>query len=223
MGYMLKPVSAIAIVFSLAGCFLGRPLSKEVSRPVSPLEELWQQMAGFYDSADQAATDTQYYDIRLAMVPIRVSDENYKWLYVEQAVASAPERPYRIRVYRLEQLAEGRFVSRVYALRDERAYLQAWSDPEKLTMLDTADIDEREGCAVFMTRTSPGVFEGATMQGTCESSLRGASYAQAEVFLDGRVLRSWDRGYDQRGNQVWGAERGPYIFKKRREAVSFSE
>jgi len=151
------------------------------------------------------------------MVPIRKADTSFRWLYVEQALAVTPDQPYRIRVYRLEELAPGRFVSRVYALADEEAALQAWEDPGKLQMLDTMSLEERSGCAVFMKRTAPGTYEGSTMPGTCESRLRGASYAQAEVFLQDMELRSWDRGFDLRGNQVWGAVAGPYIFKKYRK------
>jgi hypothetical protein len=28
------------------------------------------------------------------------------------------------------------------------------------------------------------------------------------------MILSWDRGFDANGNQVWGAEKGGYIFKK---------
>lgn len=65
--------------------------------------------------------------------------------------------------------------------------------------------------------------KGLTMQRTCESSLRGATYAQAEVFPDGVELRSWDRGWVLRGKQVCSAVQGPNVFKNRREAGSFSE
>jgi hypothetical protein len=33
-----------------------------------------------------------------------------------------------------------------------------------------------------------------------------------EVRPDGLV--SWDRGFDADGQQVWGAEKGPYVFTR---------
>jgi hypothetical protein len=175
-------------------------------------------MAGHYDSADQAAADSQFYHISLSMVPVRLSDTSYRWLYVEQALGSSPDKPYRVRLYRLEARSPGRFVSRVYTLNDETVYRQAWENPERKAALDTVTILEREGCAVFIREKGDGVYEGATAAGTCESSLRGARYASSEVWFDATEMRSWDRGYDAFGNQVWGAVSGQYIFKKRRPA-----
>ncbi len=55
-------------------------------------------------------------------------------------------------------------------------------------------------------------FEGSTVGEGCASSLRGTSYATSEVFVADGVLASWDRGFDPRGRQVWGATAGPYLF-----------
>lgn len=182
---------------------------------LDPLDRLCATMAGHFDSADQAAADSQFYHISLSMVPVRLSDTVYRWLYVEQALGSSPDKPYRVRLYRLEAMSPGRFVSRVYTLNDETGYEQAWKNPKRKAALDTAAILERAGCAVFIREKGDGVYEGATAVGTCESSLRGARYASSEVWFDATEMRSWDRGYDAFGNQVWGAVSGPYIFKKR--------
>lgn len=55
---------------------------------------------------------------------------------------------------------------------------------------------------------------GATTGDGCGSALRGAAYATSEVVLTPDTLRSWDRGYDKAGKQVWGAVKGPYVFVK---------
>ena len=44
--------------------------------------------------------------------------------------------------------------------------------------------------------------------------MRGASYASSIVTLTPKYLLSWDRGYNKEGEQVWGAEKGGYMFRK---------
>jgi len=72
---------------------------------------------------------------------------------------------------------------------------------------------ERSGCALMLTFEN-GVFTGSTNGKDCTSQFRGASYATSEVVIKADALTSWDRGFDADDNQVWGAETGPYIFKR---------
>jgi hypothetical protein len=48
----------------------------------------------------------------------------------------------------------------------------------------------------------------------CGSTLNGASYATSEVLLESTLLLSWDRGFDARDQQVWGATAGGYVFDR---------
>ena len=65
-----------------------------------------------------------------------------------------------------------------------------------------------------MLRQSGPVWTGSTAGKECGSDLRGASYATSEVTISSSTLESWDRGYDAADKQVWGAEKGPYIFAR---------
>ena len=47
----------------------------------------------------------------------------------------------------------------------------------------------------------------------CFSSDR-CSYTTSEVSIEARAITSWDRGFDADGAQVWGAEKGPYVFAR---------
>jgi len=38
--------------------------------------------------------------------------------------------------------------------------------------------------------------------------------AHREVVITETQMVSWDRGFDAGGKQVWGAEKGGYVFKK---------
>ena len=58
------------------------------------------------------------------------------------------------------------------------------------------------------------MFVGSTEGLACNSDLKGAIYATSIVIVSKDQLYSWDRGYDISGKQVWGSEKGGYIFKK---------
>ena len=45
--------------------------------------------------------------------------------------------------------------------------------------------------------------------------MSGARYATSDVVVDRQRVVSWDRGFDGRDQQVWGATAGPYEFVRR--------
>jgi hypothetical protein len=171
-------------------------------------------MSGSFSSAAQAAADPEnYFDIRLHMAPIWTDRDDGCWLYVEQAAADSPERPYRQRVYRLRQLDDELFESRVYSFEEPLAYAGAWRSAEPLGELTPDDLSERQGCAILL-RWTGATFEGSTLGRLCTSSLRGAAFATSEVVIGSDRLSSWDRGFDDAGQRVWGAAKGAYEFVK---------
>ena len=176
------------------------------------LDTLAAWMTGSFSSSAQAAADEAYFDIRLEMVPIW--EERGRWLYVEQAAATALDRPYRQRVYRLSREPDGAFRSEVYALPEPLRFAGAWCEVAPLADLTAEDLVLREGCAVILERVDEATFGGSTAGTGCESTLRGATYATSEVVVTSDGIESWDRGFDAEGTQVWGAEKGPYLFDK---------
>jgi CpeT protein len=58
-------------------------------------------MAGKYTSEAQSKVDTNYFNISLVMVPIWQDRGDGKWMYVEQAIGTKLDKPYRQRVYHL--------------------------------------------------------------------------------------------------------------------------
>ena len=171
-------------------------------------------MTGSFSSAQQAAEDESYFDIRLFMVPIWESRSDGPWLYVEQSVATALERPYRQRVYNVVATGDGPR-SDVYELPgDPLLYAGAWRDPELFDAITPDSLKLREGCSIYL-RAIGKRFEGSTQGKGCSSSLGDAAYATSEVVLEKGVLTSWDRGFDADDQHVWGATAGPYVFVKR--------
>jgi hypothetical protein len=169
-------------------------------------------MSGSFSSAEQAAADSAYYDIRLEMVRVWPERSDAHWMYIEQAVAGNTDAPYRQRVYRVTQIEEDLFKSEVFTLPDPEEHVGAWASDDPLHELTPDDLELRGGCAVFLRQDALGEFSGGTVGRGCGSELRGAAYATSEVVVGPGRIESWDRGFDSEGNQVWGAEKGPYVF-----------
>lgn len=170
-------------------------------------------MEGSYNSTEQHLKDTtNYFDIRLQIQPIWKNKKDGYWFYVEQAVADFIDKPYRQRVYHLSENADGKLTSVVYTFNDP---LRFTHHPELLEKQLTEDsLLERKGCTVFLSMDKDGNFPGMTDGKSCPSDRKGASYATSEVTITKEKLVSWDRGYSESGEQVWGATLGGYVFIK---------
>ena len=183
--------------------------------PPTPLQELNAWMSGSFSSAQQSASDPDnYFDIRLHMVPIWAERADGPWLYVEQAAASAPDEPYRQRVYHLVKREGGGLRVDVNEFPgDPLRFAGAWAEPSAFDALEPGDLMPRTGCSVHLERSGAG-YTGSTLGKGCSSTLRGASYATSFVTVTENSVTSWDRGFDEADEQVWGPTEGPYRFQR---------
>lgn len=179
-----------------------------------PLDLLAGLMTGSFSSEQQAQADSNYFDIRLEMVPVWTERQDGYWFYVEQAVAGAEMRPYRQRVYHLFE-GNGGYTSFVYELPDPGRFAGKAHDPLPLGSLGPDSLQARAGCAVFLKQTGDSLFAGGTRGKDCNSTLRGATWASSEVEIGPGYIHSWDRGFDDQDLQIWGAEHGPYRFLRK--------
>jgi hypothetical protein len=168
-------------------------------------------MAGSYSSEKQHNQDSTFFDIRLKMVPIWKDRTDARWLYVEQALASKQDKPYRQRIYKITEAQSGTFESAVFTLNSPLRFVGNLNLVEKLS---PDSLQLREGCAVILKKNGRKRFVGATDAKKCPSDMRNAAYATSEVILTSKSICSWDRGYDREDRQVWGAEKGGYQFRK---------
>jgi hypothetical protein len=176
------------------------------------LDRLVECMSGEFSSAAQAKEDGDYRDIHLAMARIWRGRDDGRWLYVEQAVATMLDRPYRQRVYQIVRTDADTIESRVFQLKDPKAAVGAWKGANPLAALTPADLEPLAGCAVVLRRAGADAFEGGTRGKECRNSFGGATYATSEVRVTATGIDSWDRGYDAADKQTWGAEKGGYRF-----------
>ncbi len=214
----LAGILALAVTASACGPGAAPKGTDEIPRIGPPahatLTTLAELMTGSFSSAAQSTADGDYFDIRLEMARIWPDREDGYWLYVEQSAASNLERPYRQRVYHVTEEADGSFRSEIYSIPDPLRFVGDWKKADPLATLSRDSLEIRKGCAVILRLNPDGLFAGGTDGAACTSTLRGASYATSEVIVGEDRIESWDRGFDAGDNHVWGAEKGPYIFKR---------
>jgi hypothetical protein len=213
VGFMRAVVSfCFLLIFVISSSDMG---SAESIEGDPNLARMVSCMTGYFGSSEQAAADDAYTDIRLEMWPIWTDREDGHWLYVEQTVAGREHAPYRQRVYRVTAEEGGTFRSEVYTLPGPKRFVGAWASEESFAILPRDSLTLRDGCGILLRKSAEGGFEGSTQERYCSSELGGTSYATSEVRIDERGLSSWDREYDADGEQAWGAENGPYLFRRR--------
>ncbi len=199
----------IFISFLIVSFFLSNTIIQAQS-----LNQLVQFMQGSFNSNEQATNDADFFDVSLEMVKIWKKDKQTRWLYVEQAISKNKNKPYRQRVYGITQTGENEFVSTVYLLPEPEKYIGAYKKTKKrFKNLNPPQLTIKEGCHITLIFNGT-FYEGKTENNSCPSKLSGASYASSEVKIYKKQLLSWDRGFNGAGEQVWGAEKGAYIFKK---------
>lgn len=201
---MKKIFLAVLILFSISELF---------SQSKSELELLVNWMTGSFSSEEQSKNDSDYYSISLEMHRIWENRNDGHWLYVEQAVTTVKDKPYRQRIYHIFE-EDGVVKSVIYSIPDEKKFIGGWKDISVFDNLSPERLETRKGCEVIIKRKDENTFIGSTVEKNCTSNLRGATYATTEVIITKDTMISWDRGFDYKDEQVWGATKGGYIFKK---------
>ena len=177
------------------------------------LNELLGLMQGSFNSEIQSQVDSTYFNISLHMYPIWEAEARH-FLYVEQALNTKQDKPYRQRIYEVKRVNDSTFSSAIYKLDVDSLWVGKWKTPKAFDSISLTDISLKAGCEVLLRRDEPNYFVGKTGEKTCESTLYGASYATSQVEIFEDKIISWDRGFDSEGEHIWGAEKGGYIFNK---------
>jgi CpeT protein len=179
------------------------------------LEQLASTMAGSYTSAEQAKTDTSYFEIELEMVRIWPKRRDGAWFYVEQATADSKAKPYRQRVYHVQEVNDSTFTSNILTIKGGELHSYgAFADPGKARTPEPRFVGTA-GRLRHHPASAGNTYTGSTHDRDCPSKRGKAVYTTSEVVLSSDRMVSWDRGWDAEGQQAWGAEKGGYVFIKR--------
>ncbi|XP_054780896.1 chromophore lyase CRL, chloroplastic-like isoform X2 [Prosopis cineraria] len=196
---------AMKTLILLGGALLVKRLSKSTTR-WDHARIVSQCLAGEKYSKEQASRDPDnYFNIRMLTCPAAELVDGSKVLYFEQAFWRTPQKPFR-------QLS-------TYAIRDMEEYKNfcdrsKGQRPQQEEVI--GDIAEHL-TAIHLKRCPRGkrcLYEGSTPPGGFPNSWNGASYCTTDLaVMKNKEMHTWDRGYDDDGNQVWGPKEGPYEFK----------
>jgi CpeT protein len=207
--WILLPVTGIAAaIISAFTC----PQVVESSDHFSLLK---QYMTGSFSSELQSKNDSDYFDIRLRMEPIWASSDEEFFLYVEQAMSTAMDKPYRQRIYRVVKESDDRFVSYIYSMRAPECFVGKSGSDAVFGSITRDSLRALDGCEVrLLFNPKLNQFEGSTGERSCPSSRSGATYTTSKVVIRETGMNSWDQGWNDAGTQVWGATKGGYEFLK---------
>ena len=206
----VRVLGALVLAIALAGC--GNDGADQAAAPSAGLTRLAQWMSGTFSSAAQAEDTDDYVDIRLVQVPIWTARGDGPWLYVEQALASGLDKPYRQRVYQLRHIEANLYESRVFTFPEPEKHVGAGVTPDPLHELTPADLTLKRGCTVVLRLQPNRTFAGGTLGTLCANRFGGAAYATSFVTISQDGIEAWDRGYAEDHKALWGPESGPYRF-----------
>ncbi|MGK0366586.1 MAG: CpeT protein [Saprospiraceae bacterium] len=99
-------------------------------------------------------------------------------------------------------------------MKTQRYLIGAWKDKSIFTKIKPSEVSLKEGCEVVLKKQKDGSFSGKTGAESCKSSFRGASFATSEVTIVPEKIVSWDQGWNDNGEQIWGATLAGYEFLK---------
>jgi len=91
-------IKYFGLVAGLGFQLLTLPTYAQTKIEKSDLDQLVKIMSGSFSSEAQSTSDSAFFHISLKMKPIWPTKVGENWLYVEQAMASALDKPYRQRI-----------------------------------------------------------------------------------------------------------------------------
>ncbi|MEB3279813.1 MAG: chromophore lyase CpcT/CpeT [Lyngbya sp.] len=217
MSYPLKTGHAIAVLIataSLSGCgFVFNSTQRQVIEVVSYL-------TGVMETSAQAQAVQGAPSVRMTTCVVEVGNASEitqrspaVFLYQEQAMADNPYRPYRQRFLQISPSADGRKVeSATFVPRNPSAWVNFCNQPESERLVSVEDLGDYR-CSVFL-QPAGSQYIGETQPEGCPVNYKGAVTVTNRITLDAKSMETLDRGYDQKGNLVWGAENRSYQYQR---------
>ena len=140
------------------------------------------------------------------------------WLYTQQGEwVDNVYFPYRQRVYAAELMDEYHIRLDIYSFKDDDDWWLVLDGPDAEMWLQNIPSDgliKKEGCSLYIYKDNLNAFRGSTNEDDCKGSFKGATYTTTEFVIYLHEVISWERGWDDDGNQKWGPTNGPYIYSK---------
>jgi hypothetical protein len=174
------------------------------------LKEYVKRISGTFSTLEQHKEDSTFDDVTVHTKLIRKDKNGIYWVYTEQG-ETKNYAPYRQRVYQIA-LVDDYIKLRIYYLNDisKHSYFKA----ETIKNIEIGDIKLKPGCDLVIVSKGDGVYGGQTNDKSCIATFRGSTYNTTDFEVHKEYVKSWERGWNDKGEQVWGSRRGYYIYKK---------
>lgn len=189
----------------------------EILSITNSLEQLGKLLPGIYINKRQHEIHpTSFYHVMIKVNRIWADRDDALWFYVEKAQFELQDHPYQQSVYKIYRGERDTMVSEVYRLNDSEIAIGTkkdaafWKERHPHTLL------LQNGCALYLTRRSNGYFTGSTRSNNCpcSCSLESVVAMQSQISISLDTLKIWEKGFDKKGKQVWGSEKGAYCFER---------
>ncbi|CAA0827318.1 Chromophore lyase CRL- chloroplastic [Striga hermonthica] len=184
-------------------------------------------LAGYKFSGEQAARDPDNdFNLRWLSCPAAEMADGSGFFFLGQAFSRTPRKPFRQLKLMINPWLTGQLST--YAVRDSEEY-KNFCDRRKDQRPQPEEVYEdiaEHLTTIYLKRCDRGkrcLYEGSTPPDGFPNTWNGASICKSELtVLKNSEIHTWDRGYDENGNQIWGGKDGPYEFKPAPES-SYSD
>lgn len=210
-------------IFLRKGSSMVRKVKTEIPSPLPPvtlpqkfhpgdIKLLVSFLSGHFENELQSSQDTNYFDIHRDVARIWKKRKDGYWLYVEQSVSDQLNAPYSQRIHHFYR-QDSVLVGEVYTIPNALRFSGAYKFKKPLAELHRDSIHLLTGCEFYFGYDS-GRFIGRTRDRACAGEIQGAAYATSELEVTASQLEIWDQGFNDGGERLWGAAKGPYVFRR---------
>jgi hypothetical protein len=178
------------------------------------LTRIVSHLVGVMDTSRQASLNPKQPNVRMTTCLIKVDDleTNHHFLYQEQAMANKLDQPYRQRFLEIFPSENSQqIIAKSYKPVNPDQFKGFCNHNEIERNFTTNQLGEYV-CQVILTPVI-SIYRGETPPEGCKANVRGAVRITNTIILHSQGMDTWDRGFDQEGNQVWGAENESYQFR----------
>lgn len=184
------------------------------------VEEVAAYLTGEMDTTEQAAAVADAPSVRMTTCPIKVQPTESTpqpssaiFLYQEQGLIDKLDQPYRQRFLKIAPDDKNQqVISSSFKPIQPKEYINFCDQPESQRVITTEELGE-SNCSVFLENIESG-YLGKTPTEGCKTNFRGAVRVTNTIILNQAGMETLDRGFNQEGEQVWGAENRPYKFRR---------
>lgn len=182
-----------------------------------------QAIEGRFSSYPQTLVDTTKSDVLIRTKWIQKLDE-YDIFYTQQGeYYKGTFYPYRQRIYKTKNegthiLLEINTIDIPYTILQDTPKGNHPTFTLDLSQIKPESFQPKQGCdikiiKVYQKDNTP-ILYGSTNQNDCVATFNGSTYTQVDFLILPNGLISWERGYNENHEQVWGPEESPYLFLK---------